>query len=472
MLNQFFFNETIKNLEYEPTEDQKAALSAFTDFFFSTEHRVFILNGYAGTGKTTVIKSITKTLLNVKYPFVLLAPTGRAAKVLSNYCQQNAYTIHKHIYRQKSEDEFRFVLNYNSLKQGIFFIDEASLLSNEGNDNNIFGSGRLLDDLLEFVFQHPNNKLVIIGDAAQLPPVGSNFHPALNTKEFNERDFNNIFSEMKEVVRQQEDSTIYKNATLLRKNIEQQLPQLPIFNSNKNDFEFISSSDSLEYIGSSYSKVGLDETVVLCYSNKRALQINKAIRNRIFFYENELVNGELLMVVKNNYMSLPNDVPFNFIANGEMIHIRKLLKTEELYGFRFKRVYAELSSAPGIELPCLLLEETLFSEQASLSRDRQEELYRQVAMDFEDIKSKKKRMTMIRENPYFNALQIKYAYAITAHKSQGGQWKHVYIDLSFLNYTDLGLEQLKWIYTAITRATEKIFIIDLPQKFAPHIKNS
>jgi exodeoxyribonuclease-5 len=218
--------------------------------------------------------------------------------------------------------------------------------------------------------------------------------------------------------------------------------------------------------------VGLDETVVLSYSNKRALQINKAIRNRIFYYDSEMVNGELLMVVKNNYMPLPKDIPFNFIANGEMIYVRKIIKSEELYGFNFKRVLVELSSAPGIELPCILLEETLFTEQANLSKERQEELFRQVALDFEDIKSKKKRITMIRENPYFNALQIKYAYAITAHKSQGGQWKHVYIDLSFLNYTDLGLEQLKWIYTAITRATEKVYIIDLPQKFAAHIKNS
>lgn len=472
MLNQFFFNELIKNLEYEATEDQNATLSAFTEFFFSPEQRIFILNGYAGTGKTTLIKSITKTLSNVKYPFVLLAPTGRAAKVLSNYCQQNAFTIHKFIYRQLSADEFRFVLNFNSVKEGIFFVDEASLLSNEGSESNVFGSGRLLDDLLEFVFQHPKNKLVIIGDAAQLPPVGSTFHPALKPNTFYERGFDNIFSEIKEVVRQQESSTIYKNATILRKNIEEQRTQLPNFNSKKNDFEFITSSDSLELISSSYSKVGLDDTVVLCYSNKRALQINKAIRSRIFYYDSEMVNGELLMVVKNNYMPLPQDIPFNFIANGEMIYVRKIIKTEELYGFKFKRVYAELSSAPGIELPCLLLEETLFSEQASLSRDRQEELYRQVALDFENIKSKKKRMTMIRENPYFNALQIKYAYAITAHKSQGGQWKHVYIDLSFLNYTDLGLEQLKWIYTAITRATEKVYIIDLPQKFAGHIKNS
>lgn len=472
MLNQFFFSEVLKNLEYEATEDQKLSLSLFTDFFFSPEQRIFILNGYAGTGKTTVIKSITKTLLKVNYPFVLLAPTGRAAKVLSNYCQHNAYTIHKHIYRQLSDDEFRFVLNYNTLKEGIFFIDEASLISNQENESNVFGSGRLLDDLLEFVFQHPKNKMVIIGDVAQLPPVGSNFHPALQAETFNLRGIKNTFSELREVVRQQESSCIYQNAALLRKNIEAMVTQLPVFNSNRTDFEFISSSESLEYIDSSYSNVGIDETVVLCYSNKRALQINKAIRNRLLFYENEMVNGELLMVVKNNYMPLPKDITFNFIANGEMIYVRKIIRSEELYGFNFKYVYAELSSAPGIELPCFLLEETLFSEQASLSKERQEELFRQIAMDFENIKSKKKRMKMIRENLYFNALQVKYAYAITAHKSQGGQWKHVYIDLSFLHYVELGIEQLKWLYTAITRATDKVFIIDLPDKFADHIKNN
>jgi exodeoxyribonuclease-5 len=251
MLNQFFFNEVIKNLDYEATTDQKKVLSAFTEFFFTINERIFILNGYAGSGKTTVIKSIIKTLVNFKFPFVLLAPTGRAAKVLANYCQQNAFTIHKYIYRQLSADDFRFVLNYNNLKEGIFFVDEASLLSNESNEFNIFGSGRVLDDLLEFVFQHTKNKLVLIGDAAQLPPVGSNSHPALNPSTFNNIGFNNIYAEIKEVVRQQDSSNIYINATSIRKNIEEQITQIPILKQNNTDFEFISSSDSLEFIGSS-----------------------------------------------------------------------------------------------------------------------------------------------------------------------------------------------------------------------------
>jgi len=472
MLHQYFYSEILKNLEYEPTNDQAKVIKLFSEFFFSPNQHVFILNGYAGTGKTTLIKSITKTFLGIKYPFVLLAPTGRAAKVLSNYCQQNAYTIHKYIYKQLSADVFRFVLNYNSVKEGIFFIDESSLISNEGSDFNIFGSGYLLEDLLEFVFQHPKNKIVFIGDAAQLPPVGSTFHPALKTQTFQQKGLNCTYAELQEVVRQQQNSMIYLNATLLRKQIEEQQSQLPVFYASSSDFTIVPSTDSLEYIASSYDQVGLDETVILCYSNKRALQINKAIRNRIFYYESEMVNGELLMVVKNNYMPLPKDVPFNFIANGEMIYVRKILRNEEIYGFKFKKVLAELSSAPRIELECLLLEETMYSEQANLSRERQEALFQQIALDYEDIKSKKKRLTLIRENPYFNALQIKYAYAITAHKSQGGQWKHVYIDLSFLNYTELSIEQLKWLYTAITRATDKVFIIDLPQKFDNHIKNN
>jgi len=472
MLHQFFFSEILKNLDYEPTHDQQKALELFAEFIFSPNQHIFILNGYAGTGKTTLIKSVTETLSNKKYPFVLLAPTGRAAKVLSNYCQHSSYTIHKYIYRQLSADDFRFELNYNNLKECVFFIDESSLISNEGRDFNIFGSGYLLEDLLEFVFQHPKNKLVFIGDAAQLPPVGSAHHPALQTETFEQKGFNCIYTELKEVVRQQQSSMIYQNATQLRKKIEANLNQLPIFHTSSNDFLFLSSAESLEYLASSYDHVGLDETVILCYSNKRALQINKAIRNKIFYYESEMVNGELLMVVKNNYMPLPKDVPFNFIANGEMIYVRKILRDEEIYGFKFKKVLVELSSAPGIEIECFLLEETMYSEQANLSRERQETFFQQIALDYEDIKSKKKRLSLIRENPYYNALQIKYAYAITAHKSQGGQWKHVYIDLSFLNYTELGIEQLKWLYTAITRATEKVYIIDLPQKFANHIKIS
>lgn len=472
MLNDFFLKNLINNLGHEPTHDQLEAINSFGNFFFSPDQKVFILNGYAGTGKTTLIKSITKLLSSIQFPYVLLAPTGRAAKVLANYCNANAYTIHKHIYRQLSADDFRFELNYNSLKQAVFFIDESSMLSNEGNDFNVFGSGHLLEDLLEFVFMHPKNKIVFIGDAAQLPPIGSNEHPALKTKTFEERGLLTSYIELKEVVRQQLTSHIYKNATTLRENIENLNSSFPIFSQNKIDFEFIPSSESLEIISSSYDKVGMDETTILCYSNKRALQINKVIRSRIHYYDSALVNGELLMVVKNNYMPLPANAPFNFIANGEMVYVKKFLRDEELYGFRFKKVLVELSSNPGFELQCYLLEETLFWEQANLPRDRQEDLYNQISLDYEDIKSKKKRMTMIRENPYFNALQIKYAYAITAHKSQGGQWKHVYIDLSFLNYTELGLEQLKWLYTAITRATEKVFILDLPQKFAKHIKNN
>lgn len=471
MLNNFLLENLVQNLGYEPTDDQFKAIESFANFFLSSEHKVFLLNGYAGTGKTTLIKSITKLLTTIEYPYILLAPTGRAAKILANYCNTNAYTIHKYIYRQLSAEDFSFELNYNPLRQAFFFIDESSMLSNEATEYNIFGSGHLLDDLLEFVFMHHKNKIVFIGDTAQLPPIGSNEHPALKPQTFENKGFSTLYVELKEVIRQEKNSCIYKNATALRENIENQKFLLPPFIQNKNEFVFISSSDALEMISSSYDKVGIDETIILSYSNKRALQINKAIRSKIHCYDSELVNGELLMVVKNNYMPLPKDMPFNFIANGEMIYVKKFLRDEDLYGFRFKKVLVELSSNPGYELECYLMEETLYLEQANLSRERQDELYNQISFDYADIKSKKKRISMIRQNPYFNALHVKYAYAITGHKSQGGQWKHVYIDLSFLNYIDVGPEQLKWLYTAITRAKEKVYILDFPQKYADYIKN-
>ncbi len=471
MLPKHLSQEILNTIEYEPTGNQVEAIKAFSDFFFDTEQRILIINGYAGTGKTTLVKLFVEVLRKYRYPYVLLAPTGRAAKVLSNYCQSTAYTIHKYIYRQLSADNFKFVLNFNTQKNTIFFIDESSLISNEAGEFTIFGSGRLLDDLQEFVFSSLQNKLVFIGDTAQLPPVGSSFHPALAIETFQSFHIPTRKIEIKEVVRQQMESLINVNATTLRHHIENGIIEIPFFKQKDKEFLYISSSESLEYLSSSYDSVGLDETIVLCYSNKRALQFNKAIRSRIFYYEEEVVRNELLMVVKNNYFTKPANRMLDFIANGEMIYVRQMKKHEEMYGFKFLTVSAELSNTSGGNLESCLMLDTLYSEAPSLSREKQEELYKNVMQDYISIKSKRKRMSMMRENPYFNALQVKYAYAVTTHKAQGGQWKHVYIDASFFRYVTMGVEQLKWLYTAITRATEKVYIIDMPSQFAENFTN-
>lgn len=465
MLKDYFLKKVIQKFDFELTNDQLRTVNFFADFLFDELGQVFILNGYAGTGKTTFIKSVVQTLNEFRYSYVLLAPTGRAAKVLSNYCNHVSNTIHKHIYKQKSATDFRFILNYQVNKNTIFFVDEASLISNDYSDSNIFGSGRLLDDLLEYVFKHNSNKLVFIGDSAQLPPVGSMFHPALEQKVFESVSLKTYFTTLTEVVRQQKDSDILLNATSLRQNISNSLSQMPNFKYSKKDFEYLDSNYVLDAISSSYDKVGLDETIILTYSNKRALQINRSIRNQIFGYDGEVVNGECLMVVKNNYMPLPEDLPFNFIANGEMIFVNRILKEHHLYDFRFLKSSIKLANFTDVELECLLLLDTLHLDSPSLNKEEQDRLFYNVLEDYKDIKSKKKQMLLVRENQYFNAIQVKYAYAVTAHKAQGGQWKHVYIDASFLHYVELKSETLKWFYTAITRATEKLFLFGLPDKY-------
>ncbi len=465
MLNKFFLNKVHQKFGNEPTNEQKFASNLFADFIFDNSKQIFIINGYAGTGKTTFIKAIVNTLNEFKYSYVLLAPTGRAAKVLSNYCQSNSYTIHKFIYKQKSATEFRFVLNYQYLKNTIFFVDEASLISNEQSEASIFGSGRLLDDLLEYVFLHNSNKLVLLGDTAQLPPVGSNTHPALDPKTYELLNFNISYTTFTEVVRQDSESKILINATKLRNNITGLINELPTFTFSSNDFEYINSNDLIETILSSYSNVGLDETIILTYSNKRALQINRLVRNNILGYDEEVISSEYLMVVKNNYTVLPEEMPFNFIANGEKIYIHKILKEINLYDFRFLKAIVKLSDYSDIELDCLLLLDTLYSEYPSLSKEQNEKLFNNILEDYMDIKSRKKQVKLVRENEYFNAIQVKYAYSVTAHKAQGGQWRNVFIDASFINYTEINMEVLKWFYTSITRATEKVYVFGLLSKF-------
>ncbi len=464
MVKKFFSNEFLQFTDFELTQDQKKALDSFSDFFLTPETSVFILNGYAGTGKTTLIKLIVSNLQRYGFHYILLAPTGRAAKVLSSYCNELAFTIHKHIYRQKSLLDFRFIINYDVPKNTIFIIDEASLISNESTENNVFGSGKLLNDLLEYVFKYSSNKIVFVGDSAQLPPVGSTFHPALSKDTFSST-YSVFFAELKTVVRQQASSSILKNATVLRECIINNEVRLPSFDYSNNDFVLLNSSEIMDAISTSYNEHGTEETIILTYSNKRALAMNRAIRNQIFHFDEEVTNGECLMVVKNNYMPLPQDCSFNFIANGEMIRLKKIKKYQELYDFRFLHATIQLMSIPDYDLDTLLLLDTLHTDLPSLSKDAQEKLFQNVMNDYIDISNKRKRIQKVKENRFFNALQVKYAYAVTTHKAQGGQWKHVYIDASFLHYSELSIDILKWFYTSITRATEKVYLLGLPEKY-------
>ncbi|MCX7954348.1 MAG: AAA family ATPase [Bacteroidales bacterium] len=458
-MREIFLRKCLNYFSCEPTTDQIKALNDFSNFIYS-DNKIFILNGYAGTGKTTLISNIIRALDDINIAYVLLAPTGRAAKVLSEYCNRSAYTIHKYIYRQLSLDDFIFVLDFNKHRNTFFIIDESSLISCKAKENEIFGSGNLLEDLLRFVFSQNGNKLVFVGDTAQLPPVNEEYPAALNKEYFEGKGYKTVFSEMKEVVRVNLSSLIYSNATLLRDNILQKKEVLPEFNFDNSDFVKVNRKELLDNICRSYDKKGISQVVVICYSNKIATLFNKGIRNNIFNYSDEVVCNEMLMVVKNNYYIVPEYFPVSFIANGEIAKVIKLGRTEEKYGYRFKNVLLDFCNYNGFEIKSLILLDTLYSNSPSLSDEQTKKLVENIFK--EEIRSrisKKRKVKILKENAYFNALQVKYAYAITCHKSQGGQWKDVYIDLSFLHYTPLSEKVLKWLYTAITRATEKVFII-------------
>lgn len=440
------------------------------EFLMSEDDRkVFLLCGYAGTGKTSLISALVRTLEQLERKTVLLAPTGRAAKVFSGYSGKSAHTIHKCIYRQKSIlDGNTFTLAENRAQNTLFIVDEASMISNEGN--SIGGTGALLDDLVEFVYSGRGCSLLLLGDTAQLPPVGELLSPALTESYLQSMFLNVTRVELTQVMRQVDNSGILYNATKLRQSIAAEdtysLPQIKL--DGFEDIDNVHGDELIEAIESSYNKAGMDETIILCRSNKRANVYNEGIRRRILYREEELSRGDMLMIVKNNYywrevLGKEDKTlleKLDFIANGDMAEIVRVNGTEEMYGFRFADVTLSFIDYEDCEMDVKILLDTLTSESPSLTREESERLFTAVWEDYPEIRSKRKRMEEVRKNPYYNALQVKYGYAVTCHKAQGGEWKRVFIDQGYISEDMVNPDYYRWLYTAFTRASEKLHLVN------------
>ena len=437
------------------------------------DKKVFLLCGYAGTGKTTLISALVRTMEQLGRKTVLLAPTGRAAKVFSSYSGKSAYTIHKWIYRQKSIlDAAQFTLMENRAVNTVFIVDEASMISNAGVSN--FGSGALLDDLVEFVYSGNGCSLLLLGDTAQLPPVGEELSPALSDNYLSSMFLNVTSIELTQVMRQLGDSGILYNATKLREIICNEdfgiMPKVKL--SGFPDICRVSGEELIEAIESSYNDAGTNETIILCRSNKRANVYNEGIRRRILYREEELSRGDILMVVKNNYYwreQLGKEdksllEKFDFIANGDVAEIVRVGGVEEMYGFRFADVTLSLLDYDDCEIDVKIMLDALVSESPSLTKEESERLFSAVWEDYPEIRSKRKRMEQVRNNPYYNALQVKYGYAVTCHKAQGGQWQRVFVDQGFVSPDMMGVDYYRWLYTAFTRASEKLYLVNWSDK--------
>ncbi len=457
-----------KQFPYNLTSGQESLISMLSEFILDKDERSpFQIKGYAGTGKTTIVSSLVKILPQLNIKSVLLAPTGRAAKVLSSYSGKKAFTIHKKIYRPQtgSDGTIALKLQDNLHKNTIFIVDEASMIpdASASGNHSLFASRDLLDDLIQYVYNKENCRLILIGDTAQLPPVGSDISPALDTDLLKNIYPFKIYSfELKEVVRQSLQSGILTNATSLRKKINSGKYDIPLFSIEDCDDVFnINGLELQDEIYNSYSEYGEESTIIITRSNKRANIYNQEIRNRILFREEEISAGDLLMVVRNNYFWLDSNSKAGFIANGDIIELLRIYKYEELYGFRFADVSVRLVDYPDEkEIDLKIMLNTLTSETPSLSFNDNRKLFEEIMKDHEDLSRKRSRIEKVKNSPFFNALQIKFAYALTCHKTQGGQWKSVFIDQGYLRDDMIDKEYLRWLYTATTRATKKLQLIN------------
>lgn len=471
------FQDIAAHFPFEPTSEQTVVMNRLAIFVNNPAPRqLFLLKGYAGTGKTVIISSLVRTLVSHHRRVVLMAPTGRAAKVFSNTSGFPACTIHKKIYRQKSIlDAGSFQLDRNLHEHTLFLVDEASMISNEGLSGSMFGTGRLLDDLVSYVYSGVDCRLLMMGDQAQLPPVGEHESPGLSAQVMSTYGLNVSEFCLANVMRQEQESGILYNATLLR--------DFTMDSVNMGGFRFkldgfrdvvkISGSELIETLSGCYSRDGIDETMVLCRSNKRAIIYNNGIRSQILDREDELNRGDSIMIVKNNYYwteklladegadsyaNLPS-----FIANGDIAVIRRVRRMRELYGFRFEDAVLSFPDYDDLEMDVTLLMDTLHSESPSLTREESDKLFAAVMEDYADIPDKKEKMKKLRENPHFNALQIKYAYAVTCHKAQGGQWKNIFIDQGYIPEEGRDEDYYRWLYTALTRATQTVYLVNWPE---------
>ncbi len=461
--------DLLKNFGFEPTPGQQEALKALSGFCLSTKaSEVFLLKGYAGTGKTTLIKTLVKTLPAYKRKTMLLAPTGRAAKVMSQYTGRAAYTIHKYIYRPKKDTGGRalFNLRENKAANTLYIVDEASMINDVGSDPSL-ASGSLLRDLLDFVRSGVNCKVMLVGDVAQLPPVGSDQSPALDGSYLGVHyRHESIEVEMTEVMRQLGESQILKNATDLRYRQLEGDFATPQFETGQEVIRLVEGFEVEDALNDSFRDVGREGTAVIVRSNKRAGLYNQQIRARILWQEDEISAGDFLMVVKNNYYWLEDGSKAGFIANGDIIELLQIYEYKELYGYRFARVKVQMVDYPD-EKPfeTMLLLDVLNLPSPSLTWEDSKALYQKVLEDYQDIPQKYKRHQEVQKNPYFNALQVKFAYAITCHKAQGGQWNHVFIEQPWLPTGEIDLDYLRWLYTALTRAKEKVYLIGFKDEY-------
>ena len=470
MSKSTFYNTLLSKFGMEPTKSQSILFDNLEAFLKRNEVRqAIIIRGYAGTGKTSALAAFVKTLKHYKVKTKLLAPTGRAAKVFSHKAGEDALTIHKQIYRRKSKVDLNagVSLSPNLFKNTVFLVDEASMIGDLTlNKDGSVNVRNLLDDLFEYVFSGKDCRLILIGDDGQLPPVGSDFSPALS-KDYLEKNFFSVNFEsyqLNEVVRQANDSEILRNATILRNTLWEDYPRFDLVPDS--DLKRISGVELQDYLEDSYEKNGIEDTIVITRSNKQAYGYNQQIRGRILWYEETLCSGECLMVVKNNYFWLGDETKIGFIANGELIRIRRVVKTELMYGFEFAHViinFIDYESLGDVEIVIHL--ESLFVEGPSLSRERMKELFFAIEQDYVHEKVKRKRYEAILSDPYFNALQVKYAYAVTCHKSQGGQWVDVYIDQGFITKETMGSDYYRWLYTSLTRATGKVYLVNFSNEF-------
>ncbi len=468
MREDIIYNQLIKNLGNDPTADQSEALRKITSFIIeNTNDAIFLLTGYAGTGKTSLISSVVRTLDLLRMRSVLMAPTGRAAKVLSSFAGKQAFTIHKKIYRQKSSTDGMgsFVLDRNINRETYFIVDEASMVSNSQGEVSLFGSGKLLDDLIEYVYSGTNCKLLIAGDTAQLPPVGSVLSPAVDPGALGGYGFAIITTELREVVRQSESSGILMNATKVRHLISEGTTGLPSFDcSHYKDIVRLPGEDLIEELSSSYGTCGIDGTMIVVNSNRQANRYNQGIRNRIFFREEEISPGDSIMVVKNNYSVLDEEEGAGFIANGDIAEVRRIRKYEERYGFHFADMLLRFADYD-LDVESKVMLDVLHLDSPALPAEKSRELFNSIMADYPDVRTRRKQYEAVRKDPYFNALQIKFAYAVTCHKAQGGQWERVFIDQGMFNRQEVTPDYLRWLYTALTRATEKLYLVNFSDTF-------
>ena len=493
MVNNFIASQIRANFGYEPTGEQASVIDMLSDFLLSNEGQksqwmlgeAFLLQGFAGTGKTTLVSALVKTLDQLRQRCVLMAPTGKAAKVFALYSGHPAYTIHRRIYRQKSlTEDASFSLNDNLMKNTLFIVDEASMIGDDAA-GSVFGSGHLLDDLIRFVYSGKGCRLLLMGDTAQLPPVGQDESPALSRTVLQEYGLKVHVACLTQVMRQTEISGILHNATAIRETItalasshKGAFPPAPLRLRCLPDVKAITGGDLIEKLSDSYGHTGIDDTIVICRSNKNANIYNRGIRATILYREEELTSGDRVMIVKNNYFWVKENLqpatdedktadnasqPHtpDFLANGDMGIVRRVRRHREVYGFHFADITLEMPDYDNFEFTATVLLDTLTSESPSLTREESDRLFNAVMEDYQDITSKAERYKKLREDPYFNALQIKFAYAVTCHKAQGGQWDTVYLDQGWLPPETIGtIDYYRWLYTALTRATRMVYLVN------------